>query len=428
MSLPPGIAPGSMGWYLVPLAIVVRGAPFVPVDRRPVDRVDVVVIGAGIAGAGAAWALAADRRVVLLEREAEAGHHATGRSAAVLSETSGEFEVCALAALSRPYLERPPWSEGRGSTPGLLTPRGLLWVADRAKRHRLDPLAEVAARVGVPHRLVSGPDARRLMPELRPGWVEAALFEPEARSIDVAGLLAGFLSGFRARGGELRRWSEALELRPGPPGWTVAATTREGAVVEIGCDVVVDAAGGWADEVAMRAGVEPLGLRPLRRTAFVFPAADGVDVSGRPLVMDVGGGFYVEPEGPGWLASPADETPSEPVDARPDELAMAQAVDALAQATTIEVRGVRRAWAGLRTFAPDRRPVVGFDPAAPGFFWLAGQGGAGIKTAPALARLTRDLVVDGRPRPEFDDAGLDPARLAPTRFRPAHRHPAPGRA
>jgi D-arginine dehydrogenase len=383
------------------------------VERPRADRADIVVVGAGIAGVGAAWALADGHRVVLIEQEAQPGTHATGRSAAVISETSGPYEVCALAARSRPFLTAPP--PAVTSLP-LLAPRGLLWVDDRPWAERLEEIAAVAARLGVTHQRLEPEAIVRLAPELRPTWVSAGLYEPQAMSIDVAELLSGWLADFKRRGGHLSTTSEAVELSPLASGWRVVTPERE-----IHCNVVVNAAGAWADEVAERAGLQRLGLQPLRRTAFVFPGPGGVDLRSRPLVMDVGSRFYFEPEGPGLLASPADETLSPPTDARPDEIDVARAVDALAEATTIEVRGVSRSWAGLRTFATDCRPVVGFDPTADGFFWLAGQGGAGIKTAPALAELTRSLIVDGPPSGESSPAGtpaIDPATISPARFRP----------
>jgi D-arginine dehydrogenase len=228
-------------------------------------------------------------------------------------------------------------------------------------------------------------------------------------SIDVARLLDGFLTGFRRRGGTVRLTSPALRIEHRGTAWRVHLP--DGA---IDTDVVVNAAGAWADEVALRARVPAVGLQPLLRTAFTFPVDD---VRTWPLVMDAASRFYFEPEGPGLLASPGDETPSEPCDARADELAIAMAADALAEATTLTVRGVRSRWAGLRTFAPDRVPVVGEDPGHPGFFWLAGQGGAGIKTSPAMADALASLVL-GEPFPTaLTDLGVTAATLAPGRFR-----------
>lgn len=366
----------------------------------------VVVVGAGISGAAAAYRLAADCDVVLVEMESQPGTHATGRSAAVLSETSGSFVACALALASRPFFVAPP-DDALEST--VLTPRGLLWVADGRSLPLLDELAAVAGSIDVRAEWLDGDAATRLVPALRPDWVAGALHEPDAMSIDVARLLDGFLGGFRRRGGTVRLASPALRVERDGSGWRVHLPQGS-----IDADVVVNACGAWADELAHRAGVPALGLQPLRRTAFTFPVEGA---SSWPLVMDVASRFYFEPEGPGLLASPGDETPSEPCDARADELAIAMAVDALAEATTLEVRGVKSSWAGLRTFAPDRVPVVGEEPEHPGFFWLAGQGGAGIKTSPAMADVLASLVVDAPFPTVLTRLGVDPGVLGPARFR-----------
>jgi len=353
---------------------------------------DVVVVGGGIAGAAAAWALSrAGARVVLVEQEALPGHHATGRSAAVTNETVGHPVVCALARASRPFLDAPP--AGFVDHP-LLSPRGLLWVAEDPAS--LDDLAASARRIGPE-------EVRQLVPQLRPAWAAAGgVYEAEARSVDVAALLQGYLRGLDVRTG-----AAVAQLARVGGGWRVEVG---GSVLR--CGVVVNAAGAWGDVVASRAGVAPLGLAPLRRTACLVAVPDGHDVGGWPLVMDAGGGFYAEPEPGGLLLSPADETPSPPGDARPEELDVALALDRLRDATTLPVRSVRRAWAGLRTFASDRIPAAGFDPDAPGFYWLVGQGGAGIKTAPALAALAA-ADITGTPVALPNDlvGAVRPARL-----------------
>ena len=372
----------------------------------PSSRRRVVVIGAGIAGAAAAYRLASDCDVVLVDMEPQAGTHATGRSAAVLSETSGTSVVCALARASRPFLTRPP-DDAFDST--LLSPRGLLWVADDASLKILTDLEALAASIGVDAHRLRVDAATALVPVLRSDWLSGALHEPGAMSIDVARLLAGFLAGLRRRGASVRLAAPVIRLQRAGSGWRVGLPDGQ-----IDADVVVNAAGAWADQIAERAGIAPLGLRPLLRTVFTFPLAG---VEQWPLVIDVASRFYFEPEGPGLLASPADETPSEPCDARPDDLAIAMAVDALADATTLAVRGVRSTWGGLRTFAADRIPVLGEDPDHPGFFWLAGQGGAGIKTSPAMADALAALVL-GEPFPSsLTEQGVGPDALAPARFR-----------
>ena len=226
-------------------------------------------------------------------------------------------------------------------------------------------------------------------------------------NIDVDGLLQGFLRGARRRGAELRLDAGVTALTARAGGWRVQVSDRHW-----DCDVVVNAAGAWCDPLAALAGVTPLGLRPLRRSVFVFPPPEGVSTAGWPMVWDIGNRFYFEPEGPLLLVSPVDETPSEPCDARPETTDIALGVEGLEAATTLLVRGVRRTWAGLRTFTTDRLAAVGFDPDHPGFFWLAGQGGFGIQTSPALGRLSAALILGEAP-PLGPDAveALDPARF-----------------
>ena len=374
-----------------------------------VDAFDVVVIGAGIAGAAAAWTLAEHMHVVLVERESAPGVHATGRSASVLSETSGHPAVCTLARASRAFLERPV--DGFCETP-LLAPRGLAWVGQHEDADRLDTFAASARRLTPTVRRLSPEATLELLPGFRPAAVAGgAAFEPEAMSIDTAALLQGFVAGARRRGATVLTTSEAISaVRTASAGsrWVTSVGARH-----LTSTHVVNAAGAWGDVVAERCGVAPIGLQPLRRTAAIVPAPEWV--GSWPLVMDIAGRYYVEPEAGGLLVSPADETVCEPCDARPEEIDVALALDQLAAATEVPVRSVRRAWAGLRTFAPDRVPVLGEDPAAPGFWWLVGQGGAGIKTSPAMAALlTAQMTGVGV---AFDDAASLTRELSPQRFR-----------
>jgi D-arginine dehydrogenase len=385
---------------------------------------DVVVIGAGIAGASAAWALAQrGASVHLVEKEAQPGHHATGRSAALLNETVGHPVVGALARASTAFLDAPP--DGFVEHP-LLASRGLLWIGTDAAA--LDDLARSS-----PPDAASRVDAgtvSRLVPALRSAWTApGGVHEPGARTVDVAALLQAYLRGLRRAGGAVHTGAPVQRISRGSIGRRLAGGRRRGdgrrgwrvelATGTVRCRTVVNAAGAWGDVVARLAGVAPLDLVPMRRTACVVRVPDDDDVGGWPLVMDVAGTFYAEPETGGLLVSPADETPSDPCDARPDELDVALALDRLREATTLPVRSVRRAWAGLRTFAPDRAPVAGFDPDAEGFYWLVGQGGAGIKTAPALARLAAADIA-GDPDDTAPTDGIEPdvvAALRVERFR-----------
>jgi D-arginine dehydrogenase len=353
-----------------------------------VVEADVAVIGGGIAGVSAAYELAAAGSVVLLERESQLAYHTTGRSAAMFLESYGGPEIRALTAQSRPVFD---------AAGTLLTPRPLLWVAGEADLDRLAALREANPTL----KTIDPPAELEVCPALRPGWCAGALLEPGALEIDVLGLHQLYLGDARrrlqvmldapVRGGRRDRGRWVLDTGRG----------------EVRAGLVLNAAGAWADQVARCLGVPPIGLRPLVRTAAVARAA-GVDRAW-PLVGDVAEGFYFRPEGSGVLISPADETPSEPVDAKPDDLAVALAIERVNAATTLGLRSVITAWAGLRTFAPDRNPVVGPDPAQPALIWLAGQGGYGIQIAPALASLAARSVTAG--------ASPVPAALSPARFR-----------
>ncbi len=373
--------------------------------------VDVIVVGAGIAGISAAAELSATHRVVLIEQEAQPALHASGRSASVLSETSGHPVVCALAHASRRFFERPP--DGFCDHP-LLSPRGLVWVGESGDEPLLDALAARAERYAPTSRRLTAGQARQLLPTFTDASIAAgAVHEPDAMAVDAAALVGGWLRVLRARGGSLVTTRELVEGRRIACGWRLVARSAE-RTLTCTAPVVVNAAGAWVDEVARRCGVAPLPVTPMRRTAAIAPAPD--DVATWPLVMDVAGRYYCEPEPGGLLVSPADETPSPPCDAHPDEIDVALALDRVREATGLPLRSIRRAWAGLRTFAPDRAPVVGEDAHAPGFWWLAGQGGAGIKTAPAMADVVA-ASVRGEPMPSAVAAcGVTASELSPGRF------------
>jgi D-arginine dehydrogenase len=377
------------------------------------DRQRVAVVGAGIAGLSTAWALATDHHVVVLEAAGELGVHATGRSAAMLSETSGGRAVCALARASRPFFEHPP--AGFVAHP-LTAPRGLLWYGRDEDAAALDEIAAVAASGVAPTAgRVDAEAVRRLVPALRPTVVTAGgVWEPDANKLDVAALVAAYAAGARACGAEIRRRCTVRALTRRGERWTLSCDA-DGTPASLEADVVVNAAGAWGDDIATRAGLDPIGLRPLRRTACIVPAP--ADAAGWPLAFDAGQRLYFEPEAGGLLLSPADEHPSEPRDVSAEMEDVAWALEMLAEATTLDVRHVRTSWAGLRTFTADRLPAVGWDRDAPGFCWLVGQGGAGIKTAPALAAAVAAVVTD-KPWPEQLVAlGVDADTLSPTRFR-----------
>ena len=377
------------------------------------ERFDVLVIGGGMGGASAGYELSRDGRVAVLEKEDHLAVHSTGRSAAILMETYGNAAIRALTRASRAFLEAPP--AGFTEEP-LQTPRGTLVVGEPGDVAGLkDRLAEIEGRVpGV--AWLEGDELSRLVPCLLPGRWAGALHEPGAVDLDVNELLQGFVRGLRARGGAVRTGAEVLGLAREGGLWTV--TTAAGTFQ---APLLVNAAGAWADAVGRLAGARPIGLVPMRRTAITFDAA--LDPSPWPFVIDAQETFYFKPESRRLLVSPCDETPVEPCNAAPDDYDVAVAVDLLQRATTLEVRHIASRWAGLRSFVADRTPVVGPDPEVEGLVWLAAQGGYGIQTAPALARLCRALTLGQGVPADLAALGLEEAAIRPGR---PGLHPAAG--
>ena len=371
-------------------------------------KADYLLIGGGIAGATAGYALGHHGRVVVLERESQAGYHTTGRSAAVYTEAYGNSVVRAITVASRGFFAAPP--------PGfadhaLLTPRGVLLIGRADQVAALDAEAETARRLVPTVRRLDAQAARAIVPVLRSDYVAGAVLEPDARDMDVHAIHQGFLKGMRGRGGELVVNAEVTGLAHAGNEWQVETTAGTYAA-----PVVVNAAGAWSDEVASLAGARPVGLVPKRRTAFLFRPPAPTDIDRWPLVADVGEQFYFKPDAGNILASPADETPSPPCDARPEELDVAIAVERIQRAADLPVARIHHRWAGLRSFVADKTFVVGFDPVVPGFFWFAGQGGYGIQTSPAMGQIAAALA-RGRPLPsDVADLGVSERALSPARF------------
>lgn len=366
------------------------------------SHADILIVGGGIAGASLGAELAAHARVVLLEMEDRAGYHATGRSVAFWEESYGGAVVQPLTTASGALLGAPDPDFHDGS---FLSPRGTLHIGRAGDEgHRDALMAEFAGKV-----VLEPVDPAALVPGLRPDWT-IGVMEASCQDIDVSALHQAYLRQFRRRGGAVRLATRLISARSEGGGWQVETTDGT-----IGCAVLVNAAGAWADDVARACGVAPIGMAPLRRTVVQLrvPSMPSPDL---PLIMDLAGQFYFKPEGHGriWL-TPHDEAPSPPCDAAPEELAVAEAIARFEEAVDWPIARVEHKWAGLRSFAPDRAPVYGFDADAPGFFWFAGQGGFGIQTAPAAALLAAALV-RGDALPE-SVAGIDAAAYSPARFR-----------
>jgi D-arginine dehydrogenase len=363
-----------------------------------VATADIAIVGAGIAGASLAAMIGAQARVVLIESEAQPGYHSTGRSAAFWSESYGGPFVQPLTTASRPWLEEH----------GFLHPRGCIHIADPDGRAGLDLLADEMAGGGVAHEWLDRPALEAAIPGLRSQFT-IGLTEPTCRDIDVGGLHGDFIARARRDGATLLADAAVTAVTRDASGWRIV--TRAG---EVRARLLVNAAGAWASQVAAMAGTAPIDIQPYRRT-IVQLTTDPPMPADAPLIMDALGRFYFKPESGGrlWL-SPHDETPVVPHDVAPEELDVAIAIDRFEHAVDWRVLRRERAWAGLRSFAPDRLPVYGFDSRAPDFFWFVGQGGFGIQTAPAAAMLAAAMLLEqALPEPV---AGIDPSRYAPGRF------------
>lgn len=369
---------------------------------------DFLVIGAGISGAAAAYELAAHGKVVLLEAESAPGYHSTGRSAALFTRNFGNAAARAFNRASLPFLTAPP--NGFADHP-LLTPRGILTVGGADRRAEIEAHLELGAADGSIRELRPA-EALTLAPHLRPETVAVAAYEPGVMDMDVAAIHQGFLRGLKARGGRMACEAGVTALDHGAGLWRAATPAGLFAA-----PIVVNAAGAWADNVAALAGARPVGLVPKRRTAIIVELPDGMDSRTWPAVDEAGSGCYCKPEAGRVMASPADETPSEPCDAQPEELDVAIIADWLERKTLIPVRRIARRWAGLRSFVADRAPVCGFDDAAAGFFWLCGQGGFGIMMAESLGRTTASLITRGELPEDIRDAGVTAADIGPQRLR-----------
>ena len=364
---------------------------------------DVLIVGGGIAGASLGAGIATQRRTAIIEAESHCGFHATGRSAAFWLESYGGPRVALLSAASREFLERPP-DEFAGKT--FLRTRGALHLT-RGALPDLPP--SVAARI------VERDELERLIPGIRPEW-RRALFEAGCADIDVAALHAAYLRQFRRRGGRVATDAKLEAASYVNGAWRLRL--RDGSTLS--SQILVNAAGAWADAVAAACEVAPLGIEPKRRTVVQLRVGRG-GLRDLPLVDDADGTFYFKGEGDCtvWL-SPHDESESEPCDAAPEEIDVATAIDRFENVVDWPVKAVERSWAGLRSFAPDRLPVYGFDPLAPGFFWCVGQGGFGIQTAPAASRLATGVLLGVAPDASL--AGIDPALFDPARFTPVTEH------
>ncbi|VAW05908.1 Glycine oxidase [hydrothermal vent metagenome] len=367
---------------------------------------DVIIIGAGIAGASIASEIAAHRSVVLLEAEEQPGYHATGRSAAFWTESYGGPQVQPLTTASLEHLANPP---SDFSSRSFLKPRGAINIAKGDQAGLVDEFMRKFSRSGV---TMENWDASRLqstIAHLKPAW-QHGVYEPDCCDIDVAGLHAAYLRNARKNNVALKCNTKVQALSCNNLIWNVETNAGP-----FNARTIVNAAGAWADEIAILAGVRPIGIQPMRRT-MVQIKTDPPSSPEMALIVALDGSFYFKPEAGGsyWL-SPHDEAPVPPGDVTPEELDVATAIDRFQSVLNVEVKSVLHKWAGLRSFAPDRLPVYGFDPVDRSFFWFAGQGGFGIQTAPAAAKLAKAILLDVPPEKSVQP--IDAALYDASRFK-----------
>ena len=370
---------------------------------------DFLVVGAGIAGASIGYELASHGKTVVLERESLPGYHTTGRSAALYSLAYTGTVVKELGLASFEFFSAPPagFTEVK-----LVSPQPYLLPAREDQKKIYDESIEEAREFGYEIVELNTKQCLERCPVLREETAWKGILEPGAHSLDVNALHQGYLSGLKKRGGLVFVNSEVTAMSFGGGRWSVKAGSET-----FDCRVIVNAAGAWGDIVAQYAGAKPLGLRPCRRTIFTFAAPQGTKPHSWPFVYDIEEKFYFKLENGMILASPADEIESPPCDATPTDYEIALGAERIQEATTLEIKHIMNRWAGLRTFAPDRKPVIGFDAKVPNFFWAVGQGGFGIMTSPAISQISAALISQKKLPDSIKKLGLKEEVFSPSRFK-----------
>ncbi len=360
---------------------------------NPDTHYDIAVIGAGVAGLSAACFLSPQARVVVLERESQPAYHASGRSAAMYIEGYENPLVSELTSAGKSFFFSPPAGMLAESGPQqLVNACGGLTAAGPGELPKLKKYLSAWQPLCPDLVEISAAECRQMVPILKPSWLQGAAYDPSWHSIDVHELLSVYQRGLRAAGGHLLTSAEVCGLQRRNGLWHITTVEEE-----ISAGVVVNAGGAWAPQLGEMAGASAVPLTPMLRTAAIVPAPEPTPAW--PLVHTISEDLYFKPESPGLMICPQDETPCEAMDAYPHEMDVAVAAQRFTDITDHPVQRVLHQWAGLRTFAPDRKPVIGFDSAAQGFYWLAGQGGFGVQTSPGIAAVVAEDLLQGKRPP-----------------------------
>jgi len=371
-------------------------------------KTDFCVIGGGIAGLSIAAELSSKANVVVLEWEDDLAYHTTGRSAALYSDLTADSTALTLSKLTRPFLLNPP--AGFSEYP-LFDEIGCIFVATDAEAE----LIQNAAKKLENPKILNADEILAEIPIMRTGGedITSGLLEVDAFRIDVGALVQGRRNQIKRNGATISCQAEVVALSERDSEWEVELANGD----KIHATHVINAAGAWGDVIAKLAGADPVGLSPLRRNIIVFDGPVDTDMSRWPAIGSISASYYFLPEAGRLMGSSADEVPSEPCDAQPEEYDIALAAHNIETATTLNISKVHHKWAGLRTFAPDRQLVAGYDSERPGFFWYVGQGGFGIQTSHAAARTAAHLALEESLPTEYEAAGITAESLSPLRFR-----------
>ncbi len=371
-------------------------------------QADFIIIGSGMAGMSAAYRLSKHGKVIVLEKESLLGYHTTGRSAAFFTENYGNKVIRSITKASRYFLENPPSCFKNNQ---LMTQYGgSLFIANKNQSKYVDKELDYAKSLSANVFEIDKNEVQNMVPVVKENYIDRALYEPDSKVMDVDLIHQGFARGLKNNDGIILFNSEVINISKNNNIWSVKTDNNE-----FIAPIIINAAGAWCDEVAILANTKPLNLSPKRRTVIIFEDTSNLNTSKWPVVIDIEDNFYFKAEAGKILASPADETDSPPCDSQPEEIDVAITIDRIENATNFKIEKIDHKWAGLRSFFPDRTPVVGEDPHIPGFYWLAGQGGYGIQTSPGISKIIECLIT-GKKWPEYLTNNLiTPETLSPKR-------------
>ncbi len=371
-------------------------------------KADFLIIGSGMAGMSAAFRLSKHGKVIVLEKESMLGYHTTGRSAAFFTENYGNNIIRSITKASRYFLENPPSCFKNDQ---LMTQYGgSLFIANKNQSNLVDKELEYAKSVSANVFEIDKKEVMNMVPIIKEKYLDRALHEPDSKVMDVDLIHQGYARGLKDNDGKIIFNSEVSSISKHNNLWNVKTHNNE-----FTSPIIINAAGAWCDEIAILANCKPLNLSPKRRTVIIFEDTSNLNTSKWPVVIDIEDNFYFKPEAGKILASPADETDSPPCDSQPEEIDIAITIDRIEYATNFKVKKIDHKWAGLRSFFPDRTPVVGEDPDMTGFYWLAGQGGYGIQTSPGISKIIECLVT-GKDWPYYlSNNSIMPETLSPKR-------------